>query len=313
MKVAKPETETVTGARDLTDYQALLWSWMLTLEVAGKSLETRKVYRVSAEQLGAHLLEQGMPVHVAAITREHVESYLLELRRQHPTSSTVATRYKGLRQWFKWLVEEHEIEASPMINIKKPTYTEKEIPILPDVAVKRMLDDCKGQGFDDRRDLAILRVFLATPLRRSEIANLSVTDVDLSARTVHVTVKGNRQRTVPIDVKAVQALDRYRRIRPTSRWAGAAGLWLGQLGPLTDSGLYQVLRRRAKHAGVEGFHPHLFRHKFADSWLRAEGQERDLMRLGGWRSAEVMRKYAENLAEERAIVSYRRLSPGDRF
>jgi hypothetical protein len=37
------------------------------------------------------------------------------------------------------------------------------------------------------------------------------------------------------------------------------------------------------------------------------------MRLGGWRSAEVMRKYAENLAEERAIDAYRRLSPGDRF
>jgi len=313
MKVGKPEIETVTGARDLSEYQALLWSWLLHLEVAGKSVETRKVYRTSAEQLGAHLLEQGMPVHVGGITREHVESYLLELRRQHPTSSTVATRYKGLRQWFKWLVEEHEIDASPMLNIKKPTSTEKEIPLLPDVAVKRMLDDCKGQGFADRRDLAILRLFLATPLRRSEIANLRVSDVDLTSRTVHVTVKGNRQRTVPIDVKAVQALDRYRRIRASSRYADRAGLWLGQLGPLTDSGLYQVLRRRAKHAGVEGFHPHLFRHLFAHGWLAADGQERDLMRLGGWRSAEVMRKYGEMLAEERAISNYRKLSPGDRF
>lgn len=51
----------------------------------------------------------------------------------------------------------------------------------------------------------------------------------------------------------------------------------------------------------------------AHGWLKADGQERDLMRLGGWRSAEVMRKYAENLAEERAILAYRRLSLGDRF
>jgi site-specific recombinase XerD len=313
MKVAKPANETVTGTRDLTDYQALLWSWLLHLEVGGKSIETRKVYRTSAEQLGAHLLAQGMPVYVAGITREHVESYLLELRRQHPQSSTVATRYQGLRQWFKWLAEEHEIDVSPLLNIKKPTYTEKEISLLPDVAVKRMLDDCKGPGFADRRDLALLRLFLATPLRRSEIANLKLTDIDLSARTVHVTVKGNRQRTVPIDVKAVSALDRYRRIRSSSRYADRAGLWLGQLGPLTDSGLYQVLRRRAKHAGVEGFHPHLFRHLFAHGWLKADGQERDLMRLGGWRSAAVMRKYGEMLAEERAVEAYRRLSPGDRF
>jgi site-specific recombinase XerD len=254
-----------------------------------------------------------MPVLVDAITREHVESYLLELRRAHPTSSTVATRYKGLRQWFKWLLEEHEITADPMVHIKKPTYTEKEIPLLGDELVKRLLEDCKGPSFADRRDLALLRLFLATPLRRSEVAHLACVDVDLPSRVVHVTVKGNRQRTVPFDVKAAQALDRYQRLRRQHGHASAAGFWLGQQGPLTDSGLYQVLRRRAKHAGITGFHPHLFRHLFAHGWLKADGQERDLMRLGGWRSAEVMRKYGEQLAEERAVEAYRRLSPGDRF
>ena len=64
--------------------------------------------------------------------------------------------------------------------------------------------------------------------------------------------------------------------------------WLGHAGPMTASGIAAVVRRRAKQAGLEGIHPHIFRHTFAHQWLAQGGNEGDLMRLAGWRSRTML-------------------------
>jgi len=293
----------------------LLASWRRHLTAQRMSPATLDTYSASVRGLDRFLASAGLPQAVAELRREHIEAFITDLLGKW-TPATAHNRYRALRSFFGWLVEEREIADSPMARMKPPRLPEAPPPVLREPELRRLLEVCeRDKTAAGRRDEAILRIFMDTGARRGEVLGLSLDDVDLDQGLLRVTGKGDRKRGVAIGAHTVRALDRYLRSRAKSPDAARfADLWLGRKGPLRASGLAELVRDRGRAAGISGrLHPHLFRHAYAHSMLAAGMQETDLMAVVGWKSRDMVARYAASTRAERALVAARALSPVDRL
>ena len=284
------------------------------LAAENKAPRTIKSYSEAVERLHEYLVAQGMPTTVAGITSEHVEAFLADqLARLRPSSARV--RYASLRQFFAYVVRElGEITTSPMATMRPPAVPETPVPVLSEEKLRTLLRTTeRDRDFLGLRDAAVLRMFVDTGARLTEVSDLATADVDLDSAVVTFMGKGRRKRINPLGSKAVRALDRYLMVRGRHPDATSPALWLGTQGPMTSVGVAEAVKRRAERAGIGPLHVHQLRHSAAH-FLRLNGMDDDsVLRILGWSDRSMLHRYGASAADERAHASHRRLGLGDRL
>lgn len=295
---------------------ALLESWTLSLH--GKSPGTRRLYLRIAYRFEDWLLANARPVDapgdLVAVTRQDAEAWFGAQRARGLAPATIRSRWIALRNLYGWLADEEELNVNPLAKVRVEKPNPEPIRVLTDDDLRSLLKACDGKDFFARRDLALVRMLASTGLRLAELADLRLGDVDLTKRVAYVTHgKGDKARWVRFDAETATALDRYKRARGRHRNAHLPWLWLARMGRFTAKGIPLMLVRRAEQAGIGHLHAHQLRHTFAHRYLENGGTEGDLQRLGGWESAEVMRRYGSARAVDRALAAYDHVDPMGRL
>ena len=268
---------------------------------------------------------------VRDITVVHIEDYLAYLqdrtrwfveRENVPpkklSKGHINAQYRRLHRFFNWLVEREYVYASPLHLIKPPSVDEKTVPLVTEEQIRNLLmlvDPALARTPSHRfrlvRSRAVLYMLWDTPGRLNEVSTPTLEDVDMEAGAVRVMGKGRRERWMPLGDAAKSVLMDYIQEREKLH-PNTDALWVSEHGiAILPNGIFQMLKRLGKRAGIPNLHTHRFRHSYAINALRAGMPERVLQIVGGWK--KIPDTYFRTLDAEDAMEFHRQVSPGDRL
>jgi integrase/recombinase XerD len=249
---------------------------------------TVEAYRRDLEQLAEQVEERnGLLV---GTTQQDVRDFMEGLRTNGVESRSVARKLSALRGFFRWLLLDKRVEHDPTVNVESPESWKVLPKSLAEDEVAEMLERtgsaAKAADADALalRDHAILELLYAGGLRVGEICALREEDVHLDQGRVQVRGKGDKERIVPLGVKAVAALERYLAIgRPglVQRGVMQKALFLSVRGKaLTRQWVWEMVRSSSPVGGTKAS-PHKLRHSCATHMVEHGADLRSVQTLLG--------------------------------
>ncbi len=184
-----------------------------------------------------------------------------------------STMLTPIRSFFKWLTQQNHILYNPASELVIPKRA-KRLPkaILQTEEIENVLNQTNSETVQGIRDRAIIEVLYSTGMRRMEIANLSIYDIDVKRHTVYIREgKGQKDRVVPIGERALAWLEKYKlEVRPELIVEPDKGfLFLTDYGaPFLRDQLSHIVKKYLIKAGIDVIGScHLFRHACATHML----------------------------------------------
>ena len=281
----------------------------------GLSRNTLDAYRSDLPPFGAFLRRTGREV--LAVEHPDLTAFLVELAdgaedRPPVAPATLQRKVACLRSFYRHLRREELLDRDPTAHLSAPRQGRRLPEVLTRDEVTRLLEQPRGTDSAALRDRALLEVMYACGLRASEAIGLEVTDLDLQEGVLRARGKGARERMVPIGTEAVRALRAYlQRGRPAlvgprqepHVFVNVRG------GALTRQGLYKIVQRHARGAGLAGrMSPHTLRHTFATHLLTGGCDLRSVQEMLGHADIATTQLYT-HLSTERLKDVYFRAHP----
>lgn len=263
-----------------------------------RSLLTVRGYSADARHFAAWFEQtNGTPFALEAVTPSDVREYRQHLQTtERRRASTINRKLAAISALMAWAQSSGQIASNPANGIKLV----RQVPSAPQwlnrneqYALQRAIEKdlqlselrYPKRWVTRRRDASLILFLLHTGLRLSEAVEVRLGDLELSERKGGVLVrngKGCKQRQVPLNAAARQALRDWLAVRPQSE---SDHLWVGVEGDggegLTGRAVQRMLKRYAQDAGLDELTPHVLRHSFAKNLVnRGVGLEKIASLLG---------------------------------
>jgi len=255
-------------------FEGLVLDFLSYLELErGLSRNTLNAYRTDLLQYGEFL--EAHELDALAARPADISEFLADLAtgngRAPCSASTIHRKTACLRSFYKHLRRDELIGDDPTAALTAPRRAKKLPQVLNYAEVQKLLAAPRGDEPTVLRDRALLEVMYACGLRASETIGLEISDLDLREGFLRARGKGSKERLVPLGRQAIAAISGFMR--------GGRPKLVGDRhepklfvnfrgGPLTRQGLYKIVQRHARTAGLAGqMSPHTLRHSFATHLL----------------------------------------------
>ena len=207
----------------------------------------------------------GPEADITSISTQQLREWRVALcSRDRPLSAYTLHGYiRAARHFGKWMADEGLIEANPAERLELPRLPRGQVKGIAQADLVAILEAARNSP----RDLALAWFLYSTACRVGGVVNLKCFDLDLEHKRAKVKEKGNKTRSVFLTDEAVEAMRAWLEVRPD---VDDDHVFIGERGPLKSSGIYQIMKRLAKSAGVtRGWNPHNWRHRRARDLLNA--------------------------------------------
>jgi len=264
---------------------------------------TVSAYRRDLEDVAFSVNTGGRDL--AEATTEDLREYMAKMKGRRLSAATSARRLSAIRQYFRFLAIEGLRGDDPSVGLDRPRRQRSLPKVLSESEMSRLIDAARSAPESERiRMTALLELLYATGLRVSELVGLPLSAAMRDQPFLVVRGKGGKERLVPMNNPAREALDVYLGVRDRFMTASAASsAWLfpsrGKSGHLTRQRFGQILKSLAAKAGIEPdrISPHVIRHAFATHLLDGGADLRALQKMLGHADISTTQIYTHVAAE----------------
>lgn len=244
---------------------------------------TVNAYIKDLEHFEAFVLERGAK-DLTDVSNTDIVSYVMEMKKEDKSRSTVNRKLTSIRTFYKFLVKEGKIKENPAENIKSPRIEKKEIEYLSIDDVDKLMT-LPDETIKGKRDRAMLELIYATGIRASELIDMKLDDCNMRMGFVKCSGEHSKARIIPIGRPARMALETYiYDVRPAMlRGGDSDSLFLNYVGePMTRQGLWKILKEYGEEAGFKiKLTPQVIRNSFAVHMLQNGADIKSIQELMG--------------------------------
>ncbi|KAA0805628.1 integrase [Bacillus sp. JAS102] len=244
----------------------------------GKSVTTVKTYTHALKQFEQWL--DGAGTDLESFARSDVQQYIDYMVSHKKSAATINKVFNALKKYCKWA---NKTEAVEDINVVKQQDLKQVAPKSLDRNERnQLIREVDRAG--NKRDSAIVLLLLNSGLRVSELVNIDINDISLTDRkgTVKIIGKGNKERTIPLNVETRRALTKYLE----ERNGNSPALFLSNRDE-------RISVRSVQHLiNKYGFNVHQLRHTFITDLVRAGHDISIIQSLSGHSSADMILRYS---------------------
>jgi len=245
------------------------------------------------------------------LDKESVRDFISHVYVTSRNKATVSRKIYALKSYHAYLKGQGIIEKNPFETIASPKIDRTLPQILTVEEMVSFLDRLPRTGFLECRNRALFEMLYATGLRVSELTQLKYDDIDFQAGLLRVLGKGRKERIVPFNRTACEAVLMYRQEVRKKSFSDREYVFLNSRGgPISIRSVERILQK------VYGqlmncsrpVYPHLFRHSFATHLLQRGANLRVIQELLGHSNLSTTEKYTI-LNYEDLLNAYRRFHP----